>query len=148
MRKYLVFFSLMVVGSLIFAVSPGVAQPTEPYPIGEVSLEASAVAAGVGFSWGDGVLKFRGKEYKFKVTGLNVGAVGLSKIKAVGDVYNLENPADFAGNYAAVEAGLALGKGVAGLVMRNPRGVIMNLRSVQQGVQITLGVQGIGIEMK
>lgn len=147
MRTSKILLSLVMVVLVLFALSPVRAQ--EPlYPIGEVTIEAKTVAAGIGFSWGDGKLKFKGKEYPFKVKGLNVAAVGFAKINAVGDVYNLEKVSDFAGNYVAVEAGLTLAKGAAGLIMRNPRGVVINMRSAQQGVQLSLGVDGFSIDLK
>jgi ABC-type amino acid transport substrate-binding protein len=93
-------------------------------------------------------MKFQGKDYPFTVQGLNVAAVGFSKIHAVGDVYNLKTAADLAGKYVAVSAGLSLAKGVAGLSMRNDKGVVINLRSAQQGVQLNLGVDGFEIKMK
>jgi hypothetical protein len=93
-------------------------------------------------------MKFQGKEYRFIVQGLNVAAAGFAKIHAVGDVYNLENAADLAGKYVAVSAGLSLAKGVAGLSLRNNNGVVINLRSAQQGVQLNLGVDGFDLKMK
>jgi hypothetical protein len=37
---------------------------------------------------------------------------------------------------------------VGGLTMQNQSGVIINLYSVQQGVQLTIGPQGFTIEMR
>jgi hypothetical protein len=34
------------------------------------------------------------------------------------------------------------------LTMRNDKGVVINLRSAQQGVQLNLGVDGFDIKMK
>ena len=124
------------------------AQPESPYPIGEVTIHAKQIAAGVGYTWGGGTLKFGGKEYHFKVDGLNAGAVGLAKIDAKGDVYNMNSVADFPGTYAAVQAGGAFVKGPAGLIMRNDKGVVINLKAVQTGVQLTLGTTGLNISMK
>jgi hypothetical protein len=139
--------SLALAALVILAVVPLNAQ--EPlYPIGKVWIESMSIAAGVGVSWGDGKLTFKGKEYRFKVDGLSVGAVGISKISAVGDVYNLNSPADLAGTYAAVGGGIALAGGVAGLTMKNQKGVLINLRSVQQGVELDLGPQGFVVKMK
>jgi hypothetical protein len=148
MRKHRILLSLVMAGILLFVVAAVKAEESPIYPIGEITLEAKQLAAGVGFSWGDGVMKFQGKEYPFNVQGLNVAAVGFSKINAVGDVYNLKTAADLAGNYVAVSAGLSLAKGVAGLSMRNDKGVVINLRSAQQGVQLNLGVDGFSIKMK
>jgi hypothetical protein len=148
MRQHRILLSLVMAGILLFVVAAVKAEESPIYPIGEITIEAKQLAAGVGYSWGDGVMKFQGKEYPFTVQGLNVAAVGFSKINAVGDVYNLKTAADLAGNYVAVSAGLSLAKGVAGLSMRNDKGVVINLRSAQQGVQLNLGVDGFNIKMK
>ena len=148
MRKHRMLLSLVMAGILLFVVAAAKAEEAPLYPIGEVTIEAKQLAAGVGYSWGDGVMKFEGKEYPFTLQGLNVAAVGFSKINAVGDVYNLKTAADLAGKYVAVRAGLSLAKGVAGLSMRNDKGVVINLRSAQQGVQLNLGVDGFNIKMK
>ena len=148
MRKHRMLLSLVMAGILLFVVAAAKAEEKPIYPIGEVTMEAKQLAAGVGYSWGDGVMKFEGKEYRFSLQGLNVAAVGFSKINAVGDVYNLKTAADLAGKYIAVSAGLSLAKGVAGLSMRNDKGVVINLRSAQQGVQLNLGVDGFNIKMK
>lgn len=148
MRKHRMFLSLVMAGVLLFVAAAAKAEEGPIYPIGEITIEAKQLAAGVGYSWGDGVMKFQGKEYRFTVQGLNVAAVGFSKIHAVGDVYNLKTAADLAGKYVAVSAGLSLARGVAGLSMRNDKGVVINLRSAQQGVQLNLGVDGFDIKMK
>jgi hypothetical protein len=143
-----ILLSLAMVAILVFTVSSVGAQPQEPYPIGEVTLAAKQVAVGVGYTWGAGTLKFKGKEYRFTVDGLNVAAVGIAKISATGDVYNLKDASDFPGKYLAVEAGASLVKGPAGLVMRNAKGVLINLKSAQKGVQLSLGAEGLSISMK
>ena len=148
MRNHRMLLSLVMAGILLFVVAAAKAEEGPIYPIGEITIEAKQLAAGVGYSWGDGVMKFQGKEYSFTVQGLNVAAVGFAKIHAVGDVYNLKTGADLAGKYAAVSAGLSLARGVAGLSMRNDKGVVINLRAAQQGVQLNLGVDGFDIKLK
>jgi hypothetical protein len=59
-------------------------------PTGEVTIKVTRVAAGIGVTWGDGTLKFKGKDYKFKVSGLNLIAVGVTSINAKIEVYNLK----------------------------------------------------------
>lgn len=148
MRKRLIFLNVMVAVVLLFSVVMVAAQPQEPYPIGEVTINATQVAAGVGWTWGGGNLKFKGKTYSFKIQGLNVAAVGISKLNAKGDVYNLTTPTDLAGTYVTAGAGAALVKGKAGLIMRNDKGVVINLISDQTGVQLSLGTDGLTISMK
>jgi hypothetical protein len=129
-------------------VSAAVAQPQDPYAYGEITIEAKQVAAGVGWTWGGGNMKFQGKTYQFNLKGLNVAAVGISKISAKGEVYNLKNASDLVGTYVTASAGLAVIKGKAGLVMRNDKGVVINLNADQTGAQLSLGTDGLKITMK
>jgi hypothetical protein len=68
------------------------AQQNEPYyPVGSIIFETTSIAAGLGASWGNGWMIFQGQQYPISVQGLSVGAVGISKVNAVGNVYNLNN---------------------------------------------------------
>ena len=60
----------------------------------------TAVAVGLGWSWGKGTLEFQGKTYPVKISGLSVAEVGVTKAEASGKVYNLKSIADFDGVYA------------------------------------------------
>lgn len=113
-----------------------------------VQLTTTSVGAGVGLNWGSGILMYNGKEYKFKVDGLSVGNVGIQSATALGKVYNLKNVADFAGNYVAVAVGITVGGGVGSKTMQNDKGVIMDLTSTNQGVDFTLGPQGVKITLE
>jgi hypothetical protein len=117
-------------------------------PSGRVTMESRSIAAGVGVTWGDGKLTFKGKEYPFTINGLSVVDWGISRASAVGDVYNLTDVSKFAGTYAAAEAGFTLGGGTGGITMRNSEGVVMNLRSTSRGGSLTLGTAGLTIAMK
>jgi hypothetical protein len=55
------------------------------------------VGVGIGWSWGKGVLSFKGKQYPFKVDGICVVDVGITKANAVGKVYHLKKLSDFNG---------------------------------------------------
>ncbi len=113
-----------------------------------VELSTGSVAAGVGLSWGGGTLTMNGKQYRFKIDGLNIGSVGIQNAAARGKVYNLKNVADFSGNYAAVAAGVTVGGGGDAKTMRNEKGVIMDLISTNQGVDFTFGPQGVKITLQ
>ena len=105
MRQHQIFLNLALAVILLFTVSAAGAQPTDPYPVGEVTIEAKQVAAGVGWTWGGGTLKFKGKTYNFDVQGPECGRGGHSKVSAKGEVYNLKNAADLAGTYVTARAG-------------------------------------------
>ena len=133
----------------VLAVPIGAEQHTEkPKPDGTIQLESKSVAVGVGFSWGKGSLKYKGKEHDLSVEGLTVGAVGASEVSAVGEVYHLKKLEDFDGNYAAVTAGAAAGGGGGVLAMRNQNGVVIEIRSTSQGVKLEIGVSGVKLAVK
>jgi hypothetical protein len=117
-------------------------------PSGRVTMESKSIAAGVGVSWGDGKLTFKGKEYPFTIDGLSVVDWGISRVSATGDVYNLTDVSKFAGTYLAAEAGFTLAGGAGGMTMRNSEGVVMNVRSTSRGASLTLGTAGLRITMK
>jgi hypothetical protein len=147
MHRNRILLSLTLAAFLLLAVTPGMAQA--PYlPVGSVSIDMTSLAAGVGASWGNGVLRFKGKSYPFRIDGLSVGNVGISTISAVGNVYHMSSVNQFPGNYAAVGAGVTLAGGVAGLKMQNQSGVIINVYATQQGVQLNIGPQGFNITMR
>jgi hypothetical protein len=148
MRSKRILLGLAMAAILVLSGSYLDAQPTEPYAIGTITLTATQGAVGVGYTWGGGTLKFKGKAYDFTVKGLDVAAVGVSKINAQGDVYNLKDPTDLAGKYVAAAGGASLIKGKAGLVMKNDKGVVINMKASQPGVQLRLGLEGLNIKMK
>ena len=140
--------SVIAIAALVFCVMGTVSQATEVVPSGTVSIETKAVAVGVGFSWGEGVLTFQGKEYPFKLKGLSVIDIGVSSISAQGNVYHLNKIEDFAGTFSAAEAGIAVGGGAGAQAMKNQNGVVMEVTSRKAGVQLKLAPEGIKIKMK
>jgi len=106
------------------------------------------VALGVGVNWGDGKLQYKGKTYTFSVKGLSVIDLGVSKVSARGKVYHLAKVEDFSGNYAAAEAGAAVGGGMGVITLKNQNGVVMELHSTQTGVKLTAAGEGLDIKLK
>jgi len=113
-----------------------------------VKISSGSVAAGVGFSWGGGVLTYQGKDYPFDVSGLSVADVGISQAEASGNVYHLKNLADFNGNYTGVSAGVTVAGGGGGMALRNQNGVVVNLSGTTQGLKFKLGVDGVKFTLK
>jgi hypothetical protein len=140
--------SRMAVFFIAMAVASTAVAAEKATPSGKVSLVSTSIAAGIGVSWGDGKLSFKGKDYPFSVEGLSLVDWGISKANATGDVYNLTDASKFAGTYVAAEAGLTLAGGMGGMVLRNSNGVVIHLRSVSQGAQLQLGTSGLIIKMK
>jgi hypothetical protein len=133
---------------LVLALATTAVPAQSPEPSGKVSIDSTSIAVGIGVSWGDGKLNFKGKDYSFSVKGLSLVDWGISKANAVGEVYNLTDVSKFGGDYLAGEAGFALAGGMGGISMRNANGVIMVLRSVSTGAKLQLGPSGLNISMK
>ncbi len=119
-------------------------------PSGSVSLSEESFALIAGGSKGSGTLTFQGKQYPFKLRGLSVGiSVGISKMSAAGEVYDLIDVAKFPGTYTKLDASMALGGGIGGLRLKNENGVIMRLESRIKGAELNLGtVSGITVTME
>jgi len=133
---------------MVMALASNAVAAEKATPSGKLTIESKSIAAGIGVTWGEGKLSFKGKDYPFSVDGLSLVDWGISKASAVGEVYNLTDSAKFAGSYVAAEAGIALAGGVGGMALRNQDGVIIHLRSVSQGVKLQLGTSGLTIKMK
>jgi len=117
-------------------------------PSGRVTISSRSIAAGVGVTWGDGKLTFKGKDYPFSIDGLSLVDWGISRVNASGDVFNLTDVSKFSGTYVAAEAGLTLAGGMGGMVLRNSDGVILRLRSTSRGARLQLGTGGLTIRLK
>lgn len=117
-------------------------------PSGTVTIESKSVALGIGVSWGDGKLSYKGKTHSFSVKGLSVVDLGVSKVSARGKVYHLNKLEDFAGSFAAAEAGAVVGGGMSAVVLKNQNGVVLELTSTQTGVKLTLAGEGLDVKLK
>ena len=115
---------------------------------GTVSIESKSIAVGIGVSWGDGVLVYRGSRYPFTVNGLSVLDLGVSKVTAAGNVANLKRLEDFDGNYVQAGAGAVVGGGAGAAVLRNQNGVEIALTATAQGVRFSLASSGADIKLK
>ena len=96
---------------------------------------------------GRGTLTFRGRKYAFRIGGLGVGELGISKINAYGEVYGLRRIEDFAGAYFQAGAGATAVKGKGVQWLKNANGVELMLRSNSKGFSLNLGADGLVIEM-
>ncbi len=142
-----IFTYLVVLGLLSVTASLAKDAPIST-PSGTVKISTRSIAVGIGINWGAGTLTYKEKDYLFTVKGLSVMDLGASQATAKGEVYHLAVVSDFAGKYAALEGGFALGKGESDITMKNTKGVVMNLTAATEGVQLTLGGKGLSIEFQ
>ncbi|HTZ38679.1 MAG TPA: hypothetical protein VMB77_00875 [Syntrophales bacterium] len=115
----------------------------KPKPDATLQLSEGQVALGIGWSWGRGTLSFKKKKYEFKVEGLSVVDVGITKATSKGKVYNLKKIEDFDGNYTSMAAEGTIGGGAGVTKMKNQNGVVIELVSTTQGANLKLAAEGV-----
>lgn len=119
-----------------------------PEVSGTVTLESTSVAIGIGVTWGHGVFTMHdGSTHKFKVKGLSVVDLGVSKISATGEVFNLVEATDLNGGFLTSEAGLTIVGGGSVQAIKNSKNVIMQLKSSQKGLRLTVAPGGMEITL-
>jgi hypothetical protein len=143
--------SAVAIGAVLLLSSfflPSVSSAQDTKPDATLKLSQASVAAGVGFSWGSGILVYKDKDYPFKISGLSVGEVGITRAEAAGEVYNLSKLEDFTGTYTAASAEATAGGGAGKTAMRNQNGVVIRLYSATQGINLKLAVDGVRVTLK
>jgi len=139
--------SFLILSLGLIGFSAGAADAPKA-PSGTVSISETQFALIVGGSTGGGVLTYQGKKYPFKIGGMSLGAnVGVSKLSASGEVYDLADISKFPGTFTKLESSITLGGGVGGTVLKNENGVIMRLTSTSEGLQLNLSASGVTVKL-
>ena len=142
---------LGVIAAVAVSLASHVALAADPKKAdGTITIEETQFAVIVGGSVGGGKLTYKGKTTEFKIGGLTAGAnVGVSKMSATGEVYDLKDIAKFEGTYTKFDAGIAFGGGAGALYLKNEHGVVMKLTSRTQGAQLNIAsASGVKVTMK
>jgi hypothetical protein len=143
MQKKVSFWLVLALAAVLLVSFSALAQEKN-----RINFTIKSVAAGVGVSWGDGFLIFQDKTIPIKVKGFSVVTAGISSTNIVGDVLNLKEPADIAGEYRTLEAGAAVGVGVGRIRAKNDKGVILELDAESKGVKVDLSAGSFTIALK
>ena len=156
MSKFTKFVAVLFIIAMVFGcasskssttTATGAEQKPTGTPSGTIHFEEWNFMAILGGDTGHGTLGYNGKIYKFKVTGMGAGGLGIQKISATGNVYHLKDIADFPGSYSELRAGFSVGEGVGGLYVHNDKEVVIEVKTHAEGVALSVGVQGITIQM-
>jgi hypothetical protein len=146
MKRVTVVVLVLVVGLALCGLA--FAKEAAKKPDATLKLTEGQVGLGIGWSWGKGVLSFKGKEYPFKVAGLSVGDVGITKAEATGKVYNLKKLEDFNGNFVSAAAEATVGLGAGATAMKNDKGVVIHLFPKTKGVNLKLAGEGVNFTLE
>lgn len=150
-------FALTVTGMTVaaedraFAVTPpshGVSSHDSPAR-GDAGQEGDARIAfhlsqanlGPGYSWGNGVLSFGGKEYAIRVEGGGAMALGYSTGCAHGAVTGLADAEQLDSTFWAVHAEATAGHGDGDIALQNSQGVEIHLTTRNQGARLAAAVE-------
>jgi hypothetical protein len=114
-------------------------------PDATVEFSGGSVAAGIGYTWGTGMLVYQGRLFRLQVAGLSIADIGVTSYRASGDVYNLKTPSDILGTYSAITAGATIGSGISGTAMQNEHGVVIRMTAFRAGLSLTLAPSGMAI---
>ena len=115
--------------------------------VGRVTMSIGRGAMIISATGGTGVLTYDGQTHPFKLGGLGFGLLGITKVQAEGDVFNLARLEDFAGAYIQGGADWAAGDGEGILWLKNTKGVVLKLRSKTKGLSLAVGGEGLVIQM-
>ncbi len=138
------FVALALVAALSFT-APAAAQTQS------ATIEFSVFKAGfiVGAGGGSGTLFYQGQSYPLNIGGISLGlTIGVSKAQLHGEVYNLTNPADIQGTYNAASASYAFVSGGKTASLKNSRGVVLKVRGKQVGLDLSLSLGGLSINLE
>ena len=101
-----------------------------------VVFAKAGLIAGAGV--GRGILTFRGRDYRFRVSGLSLGVTARASVsRLVGRASYLNELSAFPGIYGAVGVGAALAGGVGGVQLKNARGMIITLEGAKAGLEFS-----------
>jgi hypothetical protein len=138
----------MVLALAMALVCFGSVLAEEKKPDATLKFSEGSVAVGIGWSWGKGLLTFQGKDHAFKVKGLSVGEVGITKAEATGRVFNLKKLEDFDGLYAAAGAEGTIALGAGETALKNKKGVVIYISPLTKGVNFKLAVEGVNFTLE
>ena len=141
------FIRVSAAAALAAIVSSGASIAADT-PDATITFHGGSAAFIAGVNWGGGTLHYKGKDIPLKVSGLTVGAVGMKKFDASGNVYHLRQVADIEGTYASVGAGATVGGGAEGFQMKNGNGVLIKATGTSAGADLHAGPSGVTIKLK
>ena len=115
---------------------------------GTVRIRITKAGFVIGVGGGSGVLRFKGRNYPFRVSGISGGTIGIAHMDLIGTASNLQRPTDLAGSYTAGSASIAVVGGAKVARVQNANGVVLELHGAQVGLELSLNIGGATITMQ
>jgi hypothetical protein len=115
---------------------------------GRVRLHIVKAGFIIGVGGGSGVLIYHGQRIPLSISGIGIGSLGVAAVDLVGTAYNLPRPGLIAGTYGGAGAGAAFVGGGQVARLQNENGVVLVLRGLQVGFQVSMGLGGMTIALQ
>jgi len=131
----------------ILALSSGAFAEDAP-PDATLQLTQTSVALVIGYTWGGGTLTYQDKSYPVGIDGLSFLALGFAQAKVSAEVFNLKTLDDFNGTYMAGSIEGTAGAGAGATIMRNQNGVVIQLYTTTEGLNLKLAPEGVRLYIK
>jgi hypothetical protein len=143
--------SAVIAFAVALLAAAGLGTPARAQTPAPCDIRIEFVSGGliIGASGGSGSLVCEGKRYPLTIGGVSLGAIiGVSKAELYGKAYNVGRPSDVAGTYGAAEAGYAVVSGKRTAKLKNTKGVVLELRGRQVGLEFSLDLSGLQLGLK
>ncbi len=115
---------------------------------GYVHLKIFKIGFIIGIGGGHGTLTYHGHTYRLRVGGVSAGTIGVAGVTLAGTASHIYHPADIVGTYGAGSASIAVIGGAKVARLQNERGVILEVHGVQMGIEASLSLGGMTIELQ
>lgn len=120
----------------------------EAEPDATLQLTQSSVALLIGYTWGSGTLTHKGETYPVEIDGLSVLALGYARARVTAEVFNMKSVDLFNGTYVAASAEGTAIAGAGASIMRNQNGVVIQLYTTTEGLNVKLAPEGVRLYIK
>jgi hypothetical protein len=138
--------AVIAIASILTLSSPAAAQDGKPDAT--LRLSQTSVAFILGYTWGSGSLTFQDKIYRVEVGAFSVLSLGVVKAEATGEVFHLKRVEDFDGTYTAVSVEGTLAGGAGATIMQNQNGVVIQLFTTTEGLNLKLAPEGVRLSIQ
>jgi hypothetical protein len=136
--------AMIALFAVVLPATSSLAQAT-----GHVRLKFVKAGLIAGADAGSGVLTYRGRDYRFRVSGLSLGITAGSSVSWLeGSASGIRQVSDFAGSYSSVGGGGALVGGAGGIHLGNEKGVTIDLQGPKAGLEFAANLSKIKISLR
>ena len=147
MSRFAKYFTAIAVAAGLATAAAGVTTSVA-HPTAKIQIDVTQGGFIFGGTDGTGYVRYHRRNYPVRVSGLRFGAIiGATRAQLSGRISNLTSLRDIEGTYTSLGASASIGQGRNRQQFRNDRGVHLELYGYQDGLELSLDVGGMTIEL-